>query len=242
MGQPLTAALDRIARRIEALGLALEVRDDFWALRSVHAANVGSGAKTAPMYDLSYGPVPFDARWFAVVDARGDVVATSATRVYDWRGTDGKREIESGAAFTPFTDMQARGRCSVPPEAAELTGVVAHSGAMWVRPDYRGPQSDGATLVRMLSETNRFWAGERWGVDWVWSILDRSLAAKGKVQTYGYTRAIPGTAIEWPGMSIRWGVLLMKSRAEIYADALSMVDARRPAQPDVAPKVEALAG
>lgn len=230
LGQPFPVALDAIARRIDALGLSIEVRTDFWDLRYAHAAHAGSGAKTAPMYDLTFGPIPFDARWFAIVDRGGEIVATSAVRPYDWRGTNAKREIESGAAFTPFPDMQARGRCAVPAEAAEITGIVAHSGAMWVRKDHRGPRPDGSHLVRLLSETNRFWAADRWSVDWVWSVLDRDLAARGKVQAYGYTRAIPGTAIEWPGLAIRWGVLLMKPRAEIHADALAYGETKRPSE------------
>jgi hypothetical protein len=212
-------ALASIAARLSAIGLDLRVSDNFWTLRDVHLANAASGAKTATMYDIAAGPIPLAARWFGAHDAKGDVVATAATRPYDWRSTDGKREIESGEAFSSFPEIRERVRCAVPIEAAELKGIVAHSGGMWIRPDWRGERAGGIRVVRAMSEVNRFFAAWNWDVDWVWSILDRDLAARGKIGDYGYRRAVPGTAITWAGLPTRWGVLVLKSRDEIRADA-----------------------
>lgn len=212
------AAIDAIADLVGGIGLELTVETDFWELKEAHEANSTSGAKTAGMYDIGHGPIPADARWFAVRDRKGNTIATSAARPYDWRATDGYVEIRSGRAFSLFPDVAKRFRCTVPVEAKMLVGRVGHSGGMWIRPDWRG-ERDGVRLVNLLSEMNRFWAAAYWDADFVWSIIDRGLIEIGKAAHYGYRNVFPGTAIELPGQPMRWGYLVVKDRAEMTSDA-----------------------
>lgn len=214
-------ALSSCAVRVRSLGLELEARDDFWELRRIHISNAGSGAKTAPMYDVRNGQIPHDARWFAAVDGE-QVVGTSCVRIYDWRGTDGRREIESGRAFSSRPEMQALARCAMPEEAATLTGIVAHDGGMWIAPTWRGARNGGLRLVRLLSEADRFYACLL-GVRQVWSIMDEDLVGRGKHRDYGYPNAVGGTAIEWPGLATRWGFMVLKNAAELEADARTAI-------------------
>lgn len=74
-------------------------------------------------------------------DSQGDVVATQATRLFDWQDTNFKTEAESLRFFyaDPDRSKQPGEACIVTaPDAHEITGPVMLSGAIWYRPDYRG--------------------------------------------------------------------------------------------------------
>lgn len=223
----LARALAVLADRLSLLDLDLSVETDPFRLREIHGANVASDAKTAPNHDIAMGPLPTDWRWFHVKEPDGRTAATSAVRLYDWGTTNAKLEVESRRAFSSFADVRERISCAVPPEAAEVTGRVAHSGALWIRPDRRRPQGGNAQvrIVRIMSMFNRFWAAWYGDVDWIWSLADRALADKGKVSEYGYERWVPGTAITWAGLPTRHGVFALKPRADILAEAGRVVEA-----------------
>ena len=74
-------------------------------------------------------------------DRHGDIVATQATRLFDWRHTTFKEEAESLRFFyaDPERDKGVGEECIVTaPDAREVTGLIALSGAIWYRPDFRG--------------------------------------------------------------------------------------------------------
>ena len=96
-------------------------------------------------------------------DATGEVVATQAERLYDWRGTNLKREAEELRLFysDPIRQKRASERCIVvAPEAAEVSGLVAYSGGVWYRPDYRRKQ-----LTEIIPRLGRAYAYGLWGFD-----------------------------------------------------------------------------
>ena len=74
-------------------------------------------------------------------NSKGEVVATQSTIYYDWRKTTLKEEAESLRLFygEPAKHKRANEACIVnTPEAADITGDIVLSGAIWYRPDYRG--------------------------------------------------------------------------------------------------------
>ena len=85
-------------------------------------------------------------------NGHGDVVATQAMRLFDWRDTNFKTEAEALRFFYAEPDRHRRPNetCEVTSEgAADITGKVLLGGGIWYREDYRRIQL--AEIVPRLS-------------------------------------------------------------------------------------------
>lgn len=200
-------------------GLTLAPQSDFFELRRVVRAHALDRAKLAPMYDEVYGDGRRDvAFWLAGLDRKGDVVATIASRLYDWVGSNAQDEIESGRAFTKLVDLAQGVRMIVPDVARQVAGIVVHDGAMWVRDDFR-TEVESRHLSHYLSRAGRFYALLRWQFDWAWSLMDRKLVDAGVHLRCGYQHSTVGTAAKWPSMPTRRGHFLSITGPDTFADA-----------------------
>jgi hypothetical protein len=160
---------------------------------------------------------PENGFWIAGENDDGEIVTTSAGRVFDWRDTN--LAEQAAAVFYGRDEGQP---CTITPNAAEIarhiTGVVHSAAAAWVRPDYRGRE-----LSQLMQRMAKAYALSRWPLDWAIGFVPRALADNGTAAGYGakhfgYSFFYPG--LRWPEL-----VLIYTSGQEVYDDFGTFLDA-----------------
>ncbi|MFY0611100.1 MAG: hypothetical protein JXQ99_06220 [Hyphomicrobiaceae bacterium] len=116
-------------------------------------------------------------------NSEGEVVATQATRYFDWRTTTLKQEAESMRLFyaNPERDMRDNEACLVnSPDAGAISGNIVLSGAIWYRPDYRG-----IGLANIIPRFIRAVSFVRWDIDEFIGLITAENTAKAFSQRTG---------------------------------------------------------
>ena len=119
-------------------------------------------------------------------DEQGEVVATQAARLFDWRQTDFRREAESLRFFyaDPERDKAAGETCIVTaPDAHEVKGQIVLGGGIWYRPDYRGRKL--GEIIPRLSRANAYL---RWKFDEFIAIVTAENVAKAFDRRTGFRK------------------------------------------------------
>jgi hypothetical protein len=133
------------------MGLTVHVEHDFDAFAD-YRRRVGDGLVN-PTFDPALcrmGPSDF---WLRVVDDAGDVVATTATRVFH-DVADFYHLMRSGGLWCDRL-LRVVDRCDTACSIPAFGGVIAYWGGMWVEPPHRGrglakivPQLQRGLLLR----------------------------------------------------------------------------------------------
>lgn len=132
---------------------------------------------------------------FAIIghNLDGDVVATQAARLFDWRTTDLGAEAEGLRLFHAAPALaRSRGeRCVVTAaQARAIRGRVVYAGAEWYRPDYRG-----RTLSAILPRVARMLAYTRWQHDITFGMVADTTHRAGYSAQAGYAAAAAGISL-----------------------------------------------
>jgi hypothetical protein len=207
---------DRAAR---AVGIHLRLRHDFDGLVAFSKAEAAAG-RWYPVTD-QYNPEradisPHNGFWIAGENDAGEIVTTTAGRVFDWRGTNLAEQ-----AVTVFYGRDEGQPCTITPNLAEITrqitGIVYSAGAAWVRPDYRKRE-----LSQLMQRMAKAYALSRWPIDWAVGFVPRALAENGTAAGYGVKHL--GFSFFYPGL--RWPelVLAYTSAQEAYDDFGAFLD------------------
>jgi hypothetical protein len=151
----------------------------------VNRENPDSWRPLLPHYDPSYGGIT-DRNAFCIVGRNdaGDIVATQAARLYEWKNTTLFDEATSLRLFYPEPERMRRPgeTCLVTARAArKISGRVAFSGAGWYRPDYRGH-----SLSAILPRISRVYAHAIWNTECTLSFVAEALVKKGVAARFGY--------------------------------------------------------
>lgn len=164
-------------RDLRARGIFLSFAG-FDELVAANKANTASWAPLVPLFDPSVAAID-PATSFAMLgcNAAGEVVCSTAGRLYDLAGTTLKAEVESLRFFyRDPKDARAPGEIAsiTAPSAVSMSGRSVYVGATWYRPDYRkcGVMPVLSTLTRAIPMT-------RWRCDRVFSFMSRALIAAG---------------------------------------------------------------
>jgi len=170
-------AADQAARR---KGVFLRIRYDFDELLYANRQYAARGI-WYPLVD-GFNPecaelTPEDSFWVSGEDENGEVVVTSACRIYDWLGTN---LAEQACAVWYGRDVGQP--CIVTAEAAvRITGMVAWGGASWVRPDFRGRH-----LSYLIPRVLKAYACSRWPVRCLFCFIGADNVKRGLATTYGH--------------------------------------------------------
>jgi hypothetical protein len=203
---------DKEARR---RGVNLRLRHDFRELLHV--------AKTISTYDTLFRRLeifnpdytdftPENSYWIAGYDEHGEIVLTSAGRIYDWGCTNLERE-----ARVMFYGRDVGQQCEMTEKfsaaARLITGTAIYAGAGWIRADYRGRQ-----LSRLFPRLGRAYALSRWPIESLFNDVLPRLADNGTARGYGYRNE--ARSVFYPGSP--WGdielVLVSLSTEEAFDD------------------------
>lgn len=204
---------DRAAR---AAGIRLYHRDDFDELMRLNEREVARG-NWRPLMD-TFNPdktdlSPETAFWIAGENDAGEIVTTSAGRLYVWENS-----TLADHAVEMFFGRDGGQECEITTPAAKLiSGVVFSAGTTWVRPDYRRRE-----LSHLMPRMCRAFALARWPLDWTIGYVQRPLVDKGIALGYGAKHL--GFSIYYPQTSYGEIVLTYTSGTEIYDDFGSFLD------------------
>jgi hypothetical protein len=205
-------AADRAARDA---GIHLRLRTDMDGLLAFNRQAIAEGV----WYPLlgTFNPEGTDINerngfWIAGENDAGEVVCTSAGRVYNFTDT-----LEPHVAEVFFGRDEGQPR-NVTAEAAKLiNGVAFKAGATWVHPNYRKRE-----LPQVLSRMARAYAMSRWPLDWTFAYIPKAVIDKGVATAYGskhisYSIFFPGSRFGEIGLSYT-------SADEIYDDLSLFID------------------
>lgn len=204
---------DRAAR---AAGIHLYHRDDFAELVRLNERETARrnwrpimGTFNPAQTELA----PETAFWIAGENDDGEIVTTSAGRLYVWPDTT----LADHAVEVFFGRDEGQQCVLTAPEAKLISGVVFTAGTTWVRPDYRGRQ-----LSQLMSRMARAFAMARWPLDWTMSFIQRPMADNGVARGYGSKHL--GYSVEFPETPYGEIAISYTSGREIYEDFGSFID------------------
>lgn len=174
-------------RKVRDVGIRLSLSSDFDELLRINQSNGRDWYALPPMFDSRYNAINAEnGFWLRGVDQHGDVVLSHAVRLYVWRRTDLKEEVETLRFLysepARRADAVARGEVTAP-SATQIKGRVSYSGALWVRSDFRGHG-----LARLIPPLSRALALTRWYPEFHVCFVSTATARKGMGRTYGYRR------------------------------------------------------
>jgi hypothetical protein len=126
-------------------------------------------------------------------NAIGEIVATQAARIFDWRKTNFKAEAESLRFFyaDPERDKQKGEACIITaPHAKAIRGRVALGGGIWYRPDFRRRK-----LGEIIPRMGRAYAYTLWNCDLLIATITQQNIAKAFDKRAGYRVVTPDSMI-----------------------------------------------
>jgi hypothetical protein len=173
-----TAALTR------GVYLSFGTLDD---LIAINQQNRATWRPLIPLFDVRQGGItPRNCFCILGRDDRGDVVATQAARLYEFKGTStfGGAAADLSLYYKNTCPPHIRGEtCKVTAIAAHrISGRVVFSGAGWYRPDYRGRE-----LGYILPRIARAYAFTRWFSEYTVSLIAEPVWKGGLAHRAGYT-------------------------------------------------------
>jgi hypothetical protein len=181
-------------RALTEMGVRLYVSHDLSRLYEINRRHLDSWAPLMPVFDPARADVrPDRAFMFELHNDKGEIVATQVSRLLDLSGTTLKSEIEQLRLFyrDPAKQAGPAERIEVTaPKAQEITGLVALSGGLWYRPDWRGKG-----LSRVMPRMTRTFAYTSWDTDYVISFVEQGPVDHGILNQYGLPGSEPWVKI-----------------------------------------------
>jgi len=198
---------DKAAREV---GIHLRLRTDFDALNALNRAQVALG-NWFPLIDTfkpeRSGISAANGFWLSGENDDGEIVCTSAARIYNWPDTN----LEEQAVAMWYGRDEGQPVVVSTGVAKTISGVVQNMGSAWVRPDYR---SRG--LSHLLPRISRAYGVSRWPVDWVIAYVRKQHVDNGTA--FGYGAAHFSHGIEYPREPYGAMTLCYTSTEEAYDD------------------------
>jgi len=197
-------------RTVREMGLALRIRTDFDELIYLNKQQVAAGNwLTVPdAFNPEIAELKEDnSFWIAGENDDGEIVVTWASRIHNWLDTTLAEQIRVAWYGRDFGQP-----CIVTAEAASrISGIVACSGASWVRPDFRGKH-----LSHLMPRIGKAYACSRWPLDWAIGFIGLGNVKKGLANSYGQKNL--SYSIVYPGSA--WGevALVYTSVDDVYQD------------------------
>lgn len=195
---------------LRARGITLYLHDDFHGLAAARG-----GTPLMPNLD----PLCFRGGtgfWLEGRSTSGEPVANHAVRLYEvFSGSLADRWESLDFLYHPVGLASPGETCSCrAPAAHRIAGKIVYSGALWVRPDFRGAGTGG-----LLPQVSRMLAYRLWEHDYTIAVVENDIGSSGVPQACGYGALEPG--IVWKG-SRSYGEqylnLLWLDRSQLLAD------------------------
>jgi hypothetical protein len=146
-----------------------------------------SWAVFPPMLDIRLSPIP-EAMSYCLVGRNdaGEVVTSQGGRVFELHDRSFADIVDDQSFFYGPGGQPKPGQptCKIwSPVAKRITGRFVYSGALWVRPDFRGRQ-----FASVLPRLSRSYALARWGTSHTVSFIAQANMLTPLKAMYGYSR------------------------------------------------------
>lgn len=201
-------------------------------LIAINRSNPETWRPILPLFDPECGGIT-DDNSFCIFghNAKGEIVATQAARLYRWSADTSFHEEASSLRLFYADPAHTKGEREevevTAPVARQISGAVIFAGGIWYRPDYRG-----RGLPYILPWLSRAYAYTRWQHDFSLSIMAEEIYKRGMAQRSGYTKVdwevwLRRTPVD-PTGEIRCALVYMDSGEllEGVADFLARFDAQ----------------
>jgi GNAT superfamily N-acetyltransferase len=157
----------------------------------LHVAHQSSWALFPPMLDPNLGSIAEDRSYALIgVNSSGEIVTSQGGHVFDLSHCSLRQIVDDQSFFYGRKDrVQPNGpRCEIwAPIAEKLHGQVVYSGALWVRPDYRGHK-----FASVLPRLSRAYALSQWNTDYTIAFISQANKTSRLFEMYGYSQAEDG--------------------------------------------------
>lgn len=194
----LSSRLSSILRDLQALGLRVEIGDNFAKYRAIRNQQTDR-APCYAMFDVAQSFVDrTNGFWICGYNLNDELIHTQAVRLFDLSDISLGEHLKDHRHkyITPDTTPDPDLTFYSGPEALHtITGKVCYQGDFWLRAGgLGGPRSQGATslLSRVLLEV----VAGAWNPSFIFALVPKKLASKGAHLRYGYCHCEPG---RWVG-------------------------------------------
>ena len=196
-------------------------------LAALQSGQKSSWALFPPMLDVRLSAIPDDTSYALVGrNAAGDIVCAQGGRIYR-TGDRSLADIVHDQSFfyasgsNPGPDAP-RITLSAP-SASTIAGTFVYSGALWVRPDYRGQR-----LSRLLPRLSRAFALAHWNTRYTIALVSEKIAGSPLFEMYGYQRIEPSFRISGLMAQDMVGSLMWMDADELADDLARFLALERP--------------
>jgi hypothetical protein len=196
-------------------------------IAAVQAGQKASWALFPPMLDVRLSPIPEDMSYALIGhDNRGEIVCAQGGRIYD-TGTRSLADIAADQSFFYSDNRQPQpGQPTISltaPAASHITGRFVYSGALWVRPDFRGRR-----LAGLLPRISRAIALAHWNTAHTIALISDQIARTPLFQLYGYSKVEPMFRIKGLMADDMVGSLMWMDADELVQDLTRVLAAPLP--------------
>jgi hypothetical protein len=196
----------------------------------VNGLNQASWGPFTPILDSRVAPLPPETSFCLMgVDTTGRPVTVQGVRLFDCAGGTLAGLAATQALYygdRPLPDDPQTCELTAP-IAADLTGRLLYSGALWVHPDVRGQ-----ALSALLPRVARVLALGRWRTDWTFTFVSEAIAASKLMDNYGYRLIQPAYTIYQAGRVTYRGSLVWMDRDRLLDDMRAAASRHFPPQVD----------
>ncbi len=201
---------------VRALGITLSFAQAA-ELQDLQEKNADSWPLLAPWMNGKYAPLNDDNSYCLLGrDTAGRLVASQAGRIYRLGERTLRNIVDDHSLIYGHPAKPRAGQPHVTlsaPTAAELTGTLVYSGALWVAPEHRGNK-----LAALLPRISRAYALGHFGTETTFCVVSDQIAASPLFAMYGYTLREPGFAL-WEGADrVYTASLLWMPTAQLVSD------------------------
>lgn len=174
-------------------------------LVSVNEQNAATWPNMAQTLDSRHGNIGEDESYCLLGrNSAGEVVAAQAGRLYDLHSRTLKDIVDDASLYYGMGGRPENPlSCEMTAESARsIRGFVVYSGALWVRPDYRGKN-----LAKFLPRISRAYALATWGTDYTIAFMSPEITSSPLRYAYGYRNIEPSYKVYREGQKIYEGNL-----------------------------------
>jgi hypothetical protein len=191
-----------------------------------HTNNKESWPAFPPMLDSRLSHID-TASSYALLgyNQSGEVVSSQAGRIYETPEQQtlpdmiGDQSFLYGGSFDP---QNGHPTCHITaPSSRRISGRYVYSGALWVRPDYRGHR-----LANILPRVSRAYALSRWNTDFTIAFIGNATSSLCKL--YGYPNIEPGVEFRGLGPSYSTMSLMWMTTDQLVEDLETFMGTVRP--------------
>lgn len=165
-----------------------------------------------PMFDPRVAYLP-EGRLMVLAgkNAKGEIVATSAGKLFDTSSRSFKEIVDSGEFFgiKPEHNSNSFEARLQSPTAEAFEGKIGYCGGIWVRPDYRGLNLPAlfATLINACMQT-------MWNPDYIVGFVRNEVIGTNLHDRYGFKHHEPSLVISQNGTVLIEAALLWMTAAD----------------------------